>query len=365
MILPVICFLTLAPFADLDSSPNPRIGMLWSAHEGKGDYWEKANKYSLVLVGPDALGLEWQANKYPALATKLETDTTNLAKLRIQNFGKHNPASQLIVETYFFEANIGDYPPESPWWYRDEKGKKVQFWEGCYNMATDNPEYVQHVADRIEAIASISNGVTGTYLDNLRFDQKSVNGWQLLLKKIRNRRPNFFIMVNAGWSSTNLEWISKSINGLMYEDSVHHTSDGDQEKFYARLARHDSLMKKPTRSINEVFGKRSDLEMPWRELYRTLVYTDAAYLYSDSTFGHKHNWREEWNPRLGLAQESLKTPNKKFQSRKFQYGTVFWNPTKFEIKTPLTQKMIDLRSGKALKIITLAPNHGAILLNQN
>ena len=32
-----------------------------------------------------------------------------------------------------------------------------------------------------------------------------------------------------------------------------------------------------------------------RELVRTLVYTDAHFLYADSTYGHRHNWWPEWD----------------------------------------------------------------------
>lgn len=364
MILSALAFVTAAVPAvvsGLDDASFPRIAMLWSPFDGPGETWEKAGRYALTLVGPEATGLQWEDATHSDLAEKFTPQSIRAAKTRLTEFQADHPSTQVLVETYFYEANTGAYPDDSPWWFRDKDGKKVQFWEGCYNMATDNPQYVAHVARRILAINNGTGGRNGVYLDNLRFDQKSKNGWNRLLGLLRETRPNMFIMANAGWDSDDLAWIAPHINGIMYEDSVHHTVDGNEEKFYGRVAKHDSLMRKPTRSVVEIFGKREDKEMPWRELARTLVYTDAAYLYSDSTYGHRHTWRPEWNPWLGKAIDKHRTPNGSAQMRRFANGLVVWNPTGKDFVTVLDSKHINVRTGVTLTKLTLGAGECALL----
>lgn len=333
--------------------------MLWSPYDGPGDMWSKAGRYAVALIGGEATGMQWERSAFPDMSETISPSTIPVAQKRTADFLAAHPSTQLLVENYFFEANTTSYPEDSPWWFRDEKGKKVQFWAKCYNMATDNPDYVSHIAKRIDAAANATGGKAGVYIDNLRWDAKSRTGWNLLLGKVRESRPNHFIMANAGWDSDDLAWIAPKINGLMYEDSVHHTADKNEEKFYARVARFDSMMKKPTQSVVEIFGKREDKEMPWRELIRTLVYTDAAYLYSDSTYGHQHVWRPEWSENLGAALEVHRTPSQRVVVRKFEQGTVAWNPT----KSPYTLRVHgrDVRTGKTGATHVIPAGHGLFL----
>ncbi|MBS1709506.1 MAG: hypothetical protein JSS65_12400 [Armatimonadetes bacterium] len=349
---------------DLDARPFPRVGMLWSPYNGPGALWDKAGNYALVLIGTDGLGLRFKANANADMATEIDAAGVAKAKATIAKFYKEHPDSQVIVETYFFEANEGTYPADSPWWFRDDKGQKVSFWKGCYNMATDNPGYIKHIAKRIDAIAEATEGKTGLYLDNLRFDDRAKKGWMELLGLLRKSRPDRFIMANAGWDSDGLAWVLPQLNGIMYEDSVHHTADGDQEKFYARVAHHDSLMRKPTRSMVEIFGKDSDVESAWRELVRTLLYTDAGFLYADSTFGHRHAWRKEWSPLLGKAVDGHRTPNGQAQTRRFANGMVAWNPSRVSVTLELGGVYRDQRTQATVKKVTLSPGQGAYLVKE-
>jgi len=350
--------------SDLDARPYPRVGMLWSPYNGPGTVWDKAGKYSLVLVGTDALGLGYKRTVNPSMSTEIDTAGIPKARQTLAKFKKEHPDSQVIVETYFFEANEGDYPADSPWWYRDDKGQKVSFWKGCYNMATDNPAYISHIAKRIEAVAAATEGATGLYLDNLRFDDRAKKGWLQLLGQLRAKRKDFFIMANAGWDSDGLAWVAPHVNGFMYEDSVHHTADGDQEKFYARVAQFDDMMRKPTRSMVEIFGKDEDKDSAWRELVRTVLYTDAGYLYADSTYGHRHNWRKEWEPLLGIALDKHRTPNGKAQVRRFSKGLVAWNPSKEAFSLELGATFRNQETGATTKKLSLAPGNWAYMVKE-
>jgi len=338
--------------------------MLWSAYDGPGTYWEKARKYSLALIGTDSLGLRWQPNRFPAVAESFQPETLSPAMQTLTGFNHDRPTSQVIVETYYFEANQGDYPDDSPWWTRDKNGKRITFWEGCYDMNVDDPSYRAHIARRIDATDQAGGpGLTGVYLDNLRFEPAAKRGWIQLMQMLRKARADRFIMANAGWDSTDLEWIAPYLNGIMYEDSVDHTKDGDQEAFYKRVQKYDALLRGSKRSIVEVFGKRNDSDKAWRELIRTLVYTNDCFLYSDSTYGHRHSWRPEWDPKLGLAIDPPQTPCGKLVSRRFQHGLIFWNPTNAAKSAPLTAPMVDARTGESRSTVDLPPKTGVYLIS--
>ena len=88
----------------------------------------------------------------------------------------------------------------------------------------------------------------------------------------------------------------------MYEDSIAHTARPRHRSVLpADVAEHWNLLRSPRISVNEKFGARDDKASMLRELVRTLVYTDAYFIYTDSTNGHRHSWRPEWDARLGKA----------------------------------------------------------------
>jgi hypothetical protein len=321
MIITILATLTLA------ISPSyPRIAMLWSPYDGAGEMWEKAQKYSIVLTDSGSAGFEWQSNKFSSLATSMVPSTLPVGRAKLAAFQAKSSAA-VLFESYYFEANEKNYPPESSWWARDAKGNKTQFWPGCYNMDVSNPAYLNHILTRIKAEHDAAGGKTGLFIDNLRFEPAEKKAWITLLTQLRKDRPNIQIMVNSGWASDDLAWIAPHINGVMYEDSIHHTNDKNEENFYARVATFDKLMRKPNLSTVEIFGKRTDAKSAERELIRTLVYTDAAFLFSDDTNAHAHDWRAEWSAKLGAPKSPALTPNGSFKVRRFEKGFVMWNPT--------------------------------------
>jgi hypothetical protein len=291
------------------SAPEyPRIAMLWSAADGAGEKLEKWAKYGVIVTGVNGLGLRWEPNPYKDAAEAIEESSIPAARQSLEELGRRNPGTVVLCELYYFEADADAYPPDSPWWYRDGNGKRVQFWKGCYNMAVDDAGYIEHVSRRVEAMHRALGGKAGIFLDNLRFDAKAKRGWTGLLKDIRQRCGEIPILVNAGWDSDDLRWVAPWVNGIMYEDSVAHTADHDTEKFFARINSDWQLLREPRIGVNEAFGPRRDEQQMMRELIRTLVYTDLFFLYSDSTYGHRHSWWPQWEAPLGKALESPALP---------------------------------------------------------
>jgi hypothetical protein len=355
---------TVAHCAEL---ARPRIGMLWSEAQGKEDRLTKWARYGALVVGSDSLGLEWRRQSFKDMAEEFDPRSIPQALALLSKLHQCNSNSVVLCEIYFFEADEEAYPPDSPWWFKDRAGKKVTFWKGCYNMAVDNPDYIEHVARRVEAVHNALGTNAGVYLDNLRFDKRAKAGWTALLGKIRERCGAMPIMVNAGWDSDDLEWVAPLVNGIMYEDSVAHTADKDTEKFYSRIQRHWQLLREPRLSLNEKFGKRTEPAAMLRELERTLIYTDMLFLYSDSTDGHNHPWWPQWDAPLGRALEPAAVPQAgKPAHRPFEGGEVLWLPANAEraVTLRLEAPLWRIGGSNAVAEVTLKPGYGEILLRK-
>jgi hypothetical protein len=232
-------------------------------------------------------------------------------------------------------------------------------------MAVDNPEYIEHVVRRIEAVVQATEGKAGIFLDNLRFEPAEKAAWANLLGQVRARCGEVPILVNSGWESDDLEWIAPLINGIMYEDSIAHTEDKNPERFYQRVESHWHLLREPRLSVNEVFGKRADQVKMRRELVRTLVYTDAALLYADSTYGHHHNWWPEWSLTLGKPVDAARKPKAGVLARRaFANGLVAWQPADAQavVKLKWERPLRLWGVGEPVTSIELIPGQGAVLV---
>ena len=347
---------------------QPRLAMLWApaANLKKGaDPTANWARHSVIVIGIDDLGLEWPAGKFPGLAETLRPEAVAGARETLDRVHKLNPAAVVLCEVYFFEDDIKNYPPDHPWWLRDRNGKKTQFWPGCHQMDLTNPDYVKHVARRIAAVHQATGPDAGIFLDNLRFEAADKAAWTSLLEQVRALcGPDLVILLNAGWDSDDLAWVCPRINGVMYEDSVAHTADKDAEAFYGRIAGFDRLLRSPRVSVNEKFGRRNDAGKMARDWIRTLVYTDMAFLYSDSTQEHAHSWAAAWDVRLGRARTPPSPPEAgKLARREFANGLVLWLPAsaKGEVAVELPELMRDVLSGRVVKELSLKPDSGAVL----
>jgi len=347
----------------------PRIAMLWSRASGlKESRWANIARHDVIVSGVEDVGLEWTPNRHRAMVETLVTESTGAGRESLDRIAKLNPQAVVLLEVYFFEDDRKAYPPEHAWWLRDDKGRKKTFWPGTWRMDLGNAEYVSHVARRIAAVRKASGGRAGVFLDNLRFDAASKATWVSLLRQVRvlcgEEMP---ILVNAGWDSTDLDFVVPYVNGVMYEDSLHHLPDdaNDPEAFYARVAALDAKLRKPTISVNEVFGKRRDPRIMRRELLRTLVYTDTAFLYSDSTHGHKHAWFPVWDVPLGRPLDPAVTPRPgRLARRRFEGGEVLWLPNTAEgpVEVDLNAPMRHVFAGQTVRGLKLSPGAGALLL---
>jgi len=345
----------------------PRLGMLWSTAAGEGVEADRWARYGIIVTSPGDLGFEWEKKPFKDEAETFQSDTLPAGRKFLASLRAKNPGSIVLCELYFFEADVNAYPPDSPWWFRDRKGQTVQFWKGCRNMAVANPEYIEHIVRRIEAVVKATEGRAGIFLDNLRFEKEAKAGWTALLTKVRERCGDVPILVNSGWDSDDLDWVAPFINGILYEDSVAHTEDKNAERFYERIQRQWALCREPRVGINEKFGKRNDVTAMRREFLRTLVYTDLFFLYADSTYGHQHSWWPEWNALLGRALTPPVIPVAgKLARRDFTGGLVLWLPADAPmaatVKLDSPHRQFDQK--ESLRDISVQPGTGVLLLKK-
>jgi hypothetical protein len=350
-------------------APYPRIAMLWSPADGIKDKWQNIARHGVAVVGVDDIGLEWTKNQYAAMAETFAPTSIAAARKNLDQIHKLNPATVVLCEVYFFEETDRNYAPDSPWWLRDTKGQKQQFWPGDHMMDLTSAEYVQHIARRIEAVVKATGGAAGIYLDNLRFEPADKKAWNSLLTQVRKSCGDVPIVVNAGWDSDDLEWVCPLVNGIMYEDSVAHTKGKDAEGYYGRIAGFDELCRRPHLSINERFGPMEDEARMQKELLRTLVYANMYFLYSKSTNGHNHKWFDVWSTPLGEPADPPVKPAKDRQivTRTFMGGLVLWVPETAAgpaTVTPPPGTFNALTGRDVAGPLVLKPGEGAILANR-
>ncbi len=345
----------------------PRIAMMWTPADLRRDKdkWANIARHDVIVAGIDTLGLHFKPHRWHAAAETINPKTAARARANLARIHKLNPTAVVLCEVFFFEEQQDGYPPDHPWWLRNNKGQRVQFWAGAYRMNLSRTDYIVHVARRIQAVYKATGGKAGIFLDNLRTDAASRSAWTSLLKLVRELcGQDMPIQVNAGWQSRDLEWIAPLVNGIAYEDAVNHDKNKDTEAFYLRAHELDRLCRSPQIGVNEVYGDRKDLPRMRRELIRTLVYTNLAYLYADSTYKHRHGWYADWDVPLGAPKAGPAKPAAgKLARRDFHTGTVLWLPA--SAKKPFTVNLKDTMrnvfDGRDARKVTLKPGTGAIL----
>lgn len=352
----------------------PRIAMFWSvadgAHAGRA---ANMARHDVIVVNIDQIGLRWRKGRYRGMVSDIRQSTYRAGRDNLSRIRKNNPRAVVLCQVFFFEQSDAAFPESHPWWLRDKSGKRKQFWPGTHQMDLSNSTYVDHVVRRVKSVREALGPLAGIFFDNLRFTPESKAAWINLLKKVRTAcGDDMPILVNAGWSSTDLAWVAPYVHGIQFEDAIHHLSDkaADTERFYARVAKFDALVRRPSISVNEVYGKRTSLMRRTRELIRTLAYTNAAYLYADSTRGHRHAWHPEWSLQLGAPAGKPVVPAPgRLARRDFTGGTVLWLPA--SAQAPRTVKLrremrVGLGRGIGMKVssVPVNPGEGVILLKQ-
>lgn len=354
--------------------------MLWSTGEpASGDFVADIARYGIIVLNMDQLGLRWVASDQPGVAELIDPDSIPAAREMLDRLASLNPHARVLVQVMFYEDAEGAYGKGHPWWLRDGQ-ERVQYWPGTYRMDLANSAYVAHVARRIMALEMATGGRCGIFLDNLRCDPASRQAWLSLLGQARILcGQRLAVLINAGWESHDLDWIAPHLNGLLFEDGLHHLAAGDSAAaYYARLHRLEGMTRQPRLSVHEVYGPREDRQAVARELARTLIHTDMAFIYADSTEHHAHAWLDGYGRKIGLPVDGPTRPatpsasGSAMASRGFASGSAMYcEPVPDRVWDPQARldglpdaPMADIFTGLPIAPgLELSPGEGLILQN--
>ena len=357
----------------IETTKYPKIAMLWNSFR-RGNSKKNIAKHGLLVVSPEKIGLKYNSNK-KGLAEGFTKKSIKKSKNEISKIKKFNSNALILGEIYFYEYKENWLPKNHEWWLRIE-GERKQFWPGTRKIDWKNKQYQNHVMKRISSLKE--SGVDGVFLDNIRNEEKILEPF---FKKLRNKLGNgFLILINAGYSVGDLDFLAPYVNGFLYESGWSHKKEKLKNNLN-KMIKTESLLRKPTISVIERFEdishhagwpnnpkrnkkiKRDTKARRWSLCY-SLVVGDFYYLFSDNTGGHNHDWYSEYNLKIGLPKGKFKKISSSIFKREYEKAEVFVNlPCSNKIyKIKLKEKRKDSLTGKISNKFNLMPGDGCILL---
>jgi len=313
-------------------------------------------RHDLAWVGLDRMGLRWDS-AHDGEGTALVADGLGTARAMRERLCALNPNLILLTEIRYRDAPRNFLATDHRWWLRNAAGEIEAGWEegGFNKLDFHNPDYVQHVARRAQAVVA-SGAFDGVMLDWWHDDEAHLALVQTVREAIG---PDAIIIVNANDRTTPLT--APYINGTFMECTV-----SDRPDKWTTIA--ETLMwaerhyRSPQLNCLETWyhTSRQDLHLMRATTTLALTHSDGYCLFSDPnplpTADHRHDWYDFWNRRLGaplspsraesdaavLPPEGVKvcpqwahqTPlapeNTRCVCREFEGGTVVYNPMESE-----------------------------------
>ena len=288
----------------------PRIAMLWSpAQDLVGTRPQRMAKYGVSVVGVEALGLRWERAEHPDLAETFEPATIDTARTTLAEVLAANPRAVVCCELYFFEARRTGLSRGPPLVVPRPGGPEGLLLAG---LLQHGPE--QRGVHRTHRQADPRGARRGRGESRHLPRQPAVRpDGQARLDEPAPEAPGLtsgdrragqlgLVEHRAG-----VDRAPRSTGSCTRTRSPTPATTTPRRSTGGRASTGD-LLRAPRISVNEKFGARGDTASMLRELSRTLVYTDAYFSYTDSTNGHRHSWRPEWDAPLGKAIDPVRTP---------------------------------------------------------
>ena len=404
LILLLIFIASIANAVD-DQRTYPSIFQAWNGIENMPDEDElhRLARHDLAFAHPyTLLRIAWNISAeqpYSGLATDLLPSQLNTARQRKQELLSLNPNLLLLIEIRYRDARylsrqneahvenwweVGFYPPDSPYWLKDSRGKPVIGWgedtngdkkidenDTILNYLIDftNPDVQDLIVN--QAMALDKSGLfDGIMLDWWNEDYATspigVDDWSdtiltretelearlSILRKIRAAvSEDFLILVNA-----NMRQIPKSapyVNGIFMECYKQEYDSGyslDQilqiEKTLLWAEQH---LREPRinclegwRVVMDYMGdlntrvveRNSEENQQWMRMITTLslTHSDGYVLFGDDnaipTPDHLHNWYDFWDADLGQSVQEKAIAYQGIEGlyvRSFENGWVVYN----------------------------------------
>jgi len=324
--------------------------------------FEMEARHDLVFHAADFFGLRWDAESQ-GLATSFAPDSLKAGRNHRQTLLASNPKMVLLCEIRYRDAHRSFLPTTSEWWARDEDGKPIVGWEegGYLMLDLASEDYQNHVARR--AKAAVDSGVfDGVFLDWWEDDDERVS----LAKKVRAAiGEDALILVNANDRKSPRS--AEFVNGHFME-CYRSKEPGDWKKIEESLVWAEANLRKPRINCLETWYAKSRRDLPLMRATTALALTrsDGYVLFADPnplpTPDHLHDWYPFWDAQLGKPLAAGKKRTDGSNLRRFENGTVVYNPPGKPVTVTFAQPHRRQSDGRVAKSHTIAALDGEIFL---
>lgn len=417
----------------------PSIFQAWSPIENKPGEDEIAllAKHDLVFSSPEGLlGISWQpepGQAYVGLATRLNSSKMASAAARRRQLLARNPNILLLAEVRYHDAKYvlaanespnwwenGYYPPDSPYWLRDEKGQPVISWGEDTNgdgIVDEKDSRIGHLIDFTneevqdlvvaQALALKKSGLfdgimldfwneyQATTGDTTKDFQRPIlsSNTELsarleILKKIREKvGDDFLILVNSNY--LRIPRSAPYVNGVFLECFKNY----DQGYTVSQLKHMEKTLSWAEENLKEprinclegwrvVYDLRADRDarvaerdseenQRWMRLITTLslTHSDGYVLFGDDNAipieDHLHNWYDFWDAPLGQPVSGKAEMYANIEGlflREFTGGWAVYNRSGSPVAISFSQPVTGVHSQISHSTHTIADMDGEIYL---
>jgi hypothetical protein len=292
-------------------------------------------RHDLVFLSLGQCGLIPDNRGHEGLSEGFTPESVQRARTLKARLLAANPHAVLLAEIRYHDAPGSYLPEDSPWWLRDPESRRVPKTRGTvlngYFMLNFAELGWQEQVATLCAAAVATGAVDGCMLDWFADDDLAHAS---LAQKIREKlgdRGLLIVNVNGHVPSRSAPYI----NGL-YMEGFGASFFSDWREAVRNLQWAPSHLRAPAFTALELWypagtppgpsSGRNDLARMRMVTTLSLCNSDGYALYSPAP-GHAHDWYAFWTPDLGrpIGIIGRVDPNKAY-SRKFEHGTVWFNP---------------------------------------
>ncbi|MBN1499447.1 MAG: hypothetical protein JW982_04805 [Spirochaetes bacterium] len=415
-----------------------RVFQAWSGVENLDhlDYNEQLAKHSLIFHDTYPLNQASWSDEGPAyrgLKTQLGKYSIEKAVRINEILKKLNPDIKLIVSLNYREGNFvprnketgkwwenGFFPPDSPYWLRNDSGKKIVGWgedtnlngkidddDGVLTYLVDftRPEVQDLIAKQALALkeSGLYDGIFFDWMnENATSDDASEEGWNpvltneeeleariKLIRKVREKcGDDFIIMGNTNYNiEKKLAPLLNAVFMECYKESYNKPYSGEElEAIQAAVIFNRKNLASPALVCLEgwrtggkynpdrqtrIAERNTSENMKMMRFFTamSLTLTDGYVLFSDDNsipfWDHAHNWYDFWDAPIGKpvsSYQKLYNGIKGLYVREFENGWVIYNFSGSNQKIILPQKVKTVSTNEPGIKFTIADRDGEIYI---
>lgn len=290
--------------------------------------------HDLVWMGIEGWGLKPDGTSYVGLASAFRADGIARLKKRREAALTENPHALWLAEVRYNDAYAGQFPDDSPFWKRNEKGQRVPVPNG---VTPPNNFYLNFADPALqERVAALCVAVVRAGLDGCMLDWWNSEGPErlALLQKIRAAIGEEALLV-GNVNGTLPEKSAPYLNG-MFMEGFGASFFGDWKKTSENLRWGQANLRKPAivaldawyADLNSEPGQGTAADWAHMRLASTLVLTNSEGYFLFGNGLHAHLLHDFTAKGLGFPTQRVGQARHQngVMSRDFERGTVYCNP---------------------------------------